>query len=223
MATPQAMSEQAISEPAVRTATAPVVDMKLEVVVIPVSDVDRAKRFYESLGWRLDGDFVVGDQFRGVQLTPPGSQCSIHIGKGITSAAPGSAPGLYLVVSDIEAARAALVARGAEVSEVFHRAGPGTPPQPGRDPGAHSYASFVSFKDPDGNSWLVQEVTARFPGRIDGDDTTFTSSRDLERALERAATAHGEHEKRIGHRDESWPAWYADYLVKEQSGKPLPS
>jgi len=223
MATPQAISEQAIGEPPVRTATAPVIDMKLEVVVIPVSDVDRAKRFYESLGWRLDGDFVVGDQFRGVQLTPPGSQCSIHIGKGITSAAPGSAPGLYLVVSDIEAARAALVARGAEVSEVFHRAGPGTPPQPGRDPGAHSYASFVSFKDPDGNSWLVQEVTARFPGRIDGDDTSFTSSRDLERALERAAAAHGEHEKRIGHRDENWPAWYADYLVKERSGKPLPS
>jgi catechol 2,3-dioxygenase-like lactoylglutathione lyase family enzyme len=201
----------------------PIVDMKIEVVVVPVSDVDRARRFYGSLGWRLDGDFVVGDEFRGVQFTPPGSQCSIHFGKGLTSAPPGSAPGLYLVVSDIEAARAALVERGVDVSEVFHRAGPGKPPRPGREPQGHSYASFVSFKDPDGNNWLVQEVTARFPGRIDGDHTTFASSTDLETALKRAATAHGKHEQRIGHRDEEWPAWYADYLVREQSGKPLPS
>jgi catechol 2,3-dioxygenase-like lactoylglutathione lyase family enzyme len=216
-------TSQPISDTPVRTSKMPGVDMKLEVVVIPVSDVDRAKRFYESLGWRLDGDFIVGDDFRGVQLTPPGSQCSIHIGKGLTSAAPGSAPGLYLVVSDIEAARAALVARGVDVSEVFHRAGPGKPPQPGREPGRHSYASFVSFKDPDGNSWLVQEVTARLPGRVDGDDTTFASSRDLATALERAAMAHGEHEKRTGQHDANWPAWYAEYLTKEQAGKPLPS
>lgn len=218
MGTPQVMSEAAI-----RPSMSPTVDMKLEVVVVPVSDVDRAKRFYESLGWRLDGDFVVGDEFRGVQFTPPGSQCSIHIGTGITAASPGSAPGLYLVVPDIEAARAELAARGVEVSEVFHRAGPGKPPRPGRDPQGHSYASFVTFSDPDGNSWLVQEVTARLPGRIDGDATTFASSTDLATALERAATAHGEHEKRTGQHDANWPAWYAEYLVREQSGKPLPS
>jgi catechol 2,3-dioxygenase-like lactoylglutathione lyase family enzyme len=199
------------------------VDMKLEVVVLPVSDVDRAKRFYTGLGWRLDGDFIIGDEFRGVQFTPPGSHCSIHFGKGLTSAKPGSAPGMYLVVTDIEAARTALIQHGAEVSEVFHRAGPGKPPQPGREPQGHSYASFVSFKDPDGNSWLVQEVTERLPGRIDGDETAFASSNDLATALERASLAHGEHEKRIGHHDANWPEWYADYLVKEQSGKPLPS
>jgi catechol 2,3-dioxygenase-like lactoylglutathione lyase family enzyme len=140
--------------------------MKLEVVVIPVSDVDRAKRFYGGLGWRLDADFIVGDEFRGVQFTPPGSPCSIHFGTGVTSAAPGSAHGLYLVVSDIEAARAELVDRGVDVSEVFHRAGPGRPPLSGPDLARRSYASF---SDPDGNSWLLQEVTVRLPGRADAD------------------------------------------------------
>jgi len=198
------------------------VDMKLEVVVIPVADVEHAKSFYGGLGWRLDGDFISGN-FRGVQFTPPGSPCSIHFGKGLTSAVPGSASGLYLVVTDIEAARAALIGRGVEVGEVFHRAGPGKPPVSGRDPERHSYASFATFKDPDGNSWLLQEITARLPGRVDGDNTKFTSTADLASALRRAATAHGEHEKRTGGKyDENWPDWYAAYMVAEQAGKPLP-
>lgn len=143
------------------------VDLKFEVTAIPVSDVDRAKRFYGGLGWRLDGDFVVGDTFRGVQFTPPGSPASIHFGKGITPAMPGSASGLFLVVSDIEAARAELVGRGADVSEIFHVAGPGHPPIPGLDPERRSYCSYATFKDPDGNTWLLQEVTVRLPGRVD--------------------------------------------------------
>src|SRR5271165_7335139 len=149
------------------------VDMKLEVVVIPVSDVDRAKRFYGSLGWRLDADFAMSDQFRIVQFTPPGLPCSIHFGTGVTSAAPGSAKALYLVVSDIEAARAELVDRGVEVSEPFHRGG-SEGRLSGPDPQRRTYASFASFSDPDGNGWLLQEVTARLPGRVDADDTTFT-------------------------------------------------
>ena len=160
------------NEAAATTPKAPTVDMKLEVVVIPVSDVERAKRFYGGLGWRLDADFVAGDAFRGVQFTPPGSPCSIHFGKGITSAVPGSAQGLYLVVSDIEVARAALIEHGVDVSEAFHRAGPGQPAISGRDPERRSYSSFATFSDPDGNRWLLQEVTARFPGRVDGDERT---------------------------------------------------
>ena len=200
------------------------VDMKLEVVVIPVADVDRAKRFYGGLGWRLDADFVVGDAFRGVQFTPPGSSCSIHFGTGITSAQPGSASGNYLVVSDVAAARAELVARGADVSEIFHRLGPGKPPVSGRHPERHSYSSFATFRDPDGNEWLLQEITARFPGRVDTDHTTFTSSAELANALRRAEAAHGEHEKRTGGlRDANWPEWYAAYMIAEQAGKPLPT
>jgi len=198
-----------------------VVDQKLEVVVIPVSDVDRAKRFYSALGWRLDADFAKGDAFRVVQFTPPGSPCSIHFGTGLTSAAPGSSSGLYLVVSDIEAARAELIDRGVDVSEIFHRA-PGEDPINGPDPQRRSYASFASFVDPDGNFWLLQEVTARLPGRVDGDDTIFTSSTELANALRRAAAAHGEHEKRTGEEDADWPAWYAEYIVREQAGLPLP-
>jgi catechol 2,3-dioxygenase-like lactoylglutathione lyase family enzyme len=201
------------------------VDTKLEVVVIPVSNVDRAKRFYSNLGWRLDADFVVDDAFRGVQFTPPGSSCSIHFGTGITSAVPGSAPGLYLVVSDIEAARAELVARGVEVSEVFHFA-PwlGEAPMSGVDPARRSYRSYAKFSDPDGNGWLLQEVTDRFPGRIDSDATSFASASDLASAMRRASAAHGEHEARTGgQRDENWPDWYADYMVAEQAGKELPS
>ena len=198
------------------------VDMKLEVVVIPVSDVGRAKRFYGDLGWRLDADFVVGDAFL-VQFTPPGSPCSIHFGTGLTSAVPGSASGLYLVVSDIEAARAELVARGVDVSDVFHRAGPGKPPVKGRHPARASYFSYATFRDPDGNEWLLQEVTTRFPGRIDSNATSFASASDLASAMRRASVAHGEHEKRIGAADLNWPDWYAAYMVAEQAGKPLPS
>jgi catechol 2,3-dioxygenase-like lactoylglutathione lyase family enzyme len=211
------------NETAIQTSGNPTVDMKLEVVVIPVSDVERAKRFYLGLGWRLDADFVVGDAFRGVQFTPPGSPASIHFGTGMTMAAPGSASGLYLIVSDIEAARAELTGRGVEVSEAFHRAGPGQPPMPGRHPEGRSYSSFATFSDPDGNSWLLQEVNQRLPGRVDADATTFTSSTDLAAALRRASDAHGEHEKRTGgQRDENWPDWYAEYMVAEQAGKPLP-
>ena len=211
-------SETASEAPRART-----VDMKLEVVVIPVSDVDRAKRFYGDLGWRLDADFAVGDEFRVVQFTPPGSPCSIHFGTGLTSAVPGSAQGLYLIVSDIEAARVELVDRGVDVTEVTHRVGPGKPALSGPHPERRSYASFASFADPDGNGWLLQEITVRLPGRVDADDTTFTSSADLATALRRAAAAHGEHEKLTGQHDADWPDWYAEYMVREQAGKELPS
>lgn len=197
-------------------------DMKLEVVVIPVSDVDRAQKFYGSLGWRFDADFVVGDSFRVVQYTPPGSPSSIHFGKGLTSAVPGSAPGLFLVVSDVEAARSELLGRGVQVSEVSHRSGPGQPAFSGRDPERRSYASYATFSDPDGNGWLLQEVTTRLPGRVEA-DTTFTSSSELAAALRRAAAAHGEHEKRNGgQHDVNWPDWYADYMIAEQAGNELP-
>jgi catechol 2,3-dioxygenase-like lactoylglutathione lyase family enzyme len=199
-------------------------DLKLEVVVIPVSDVDRAKNFYGGLGWRLDADFVNGEKFRVLQFTPPGSPCSIHFGIGVTSAPPGSAQGLYLIVADIEAARAELAGRGADISEVFHSPGVGEAPRSGPDPARRSYASFASFRDPDGNGWLLQEVTARLPGRVDAAQTTFTSSSDLAEALRRASVAHGEHEKRTGGEyDVNWPAWYAEYIVNEQAGKELPT
>jgi catechol 2,3-dioxygenase-like lactoylglutathione lyase family enzyme len=217
-------STQVRSETASKTRGLSTVDFKLEVVAIPVSDVERAKHFYDSLGWRLDADFVVGDEFRIVQFTPPGSPSSIHFGTGTTSATPGSASGLYLVVSDIEAARAELVDRGVDVSEVFHLAAPGKPPVNGPDPERRSYFSYATFKDPDGNSWLLQEVTVRLPGRVDADDTTFTSSTELATALRRAEAAHGEHEKRTGGgRDANWSDWYAQYMVSEQAGQPLPS
>ena len=174
--------------------------MKLEVVVIPVSDVDRAKRFYSDLGWRFDADFVVGDEFRGVQFTPPGSSCSIHFGIGVTSAVPGTAKRLYLVVSDVEAARAELIDRGVDVSDVFHRAGRESR-RAAVGSGRRSYASFATFSDPDGNEWLLQEVTVRLPGRVDRNDITFTSSTELATALRRAAAAHGEHEKQTGQHD----------------------
>lgn len=195
-------------------------ETKLEVVVIPVADVERSKRFYSELGWRLDADFVV-DAFRGVQFTPPGSACSIHFGTGLTSAAPGSARGLYLIVSDIEAARASLLERGAKVSDVFHRAGPGKPAQEGRHPERRSYSSFATFNDPDGNEWLLQEVTTRLPGRVDADETAFTSAGELASALRRAETAHTAYEHRSGERDADWPKWYAEYLFAEQSGRTL--
>lgn len=200
------------------------VDLKLEVLAIPVADVDRAKRFYgDTLGWRLDGEFVVGDNFRALQYTPPGSPCSIHFGKGVTPAAPGSARGLFLIVTDIVVARAELVDRGVAISEVFHTAGPGTPPVSGPDPQRRSYSSYASFEDPDGNAWLLQEVTQRLPGRVDTNETTYASLGDLANAMRRAETAHGEHEKRTGQRDADWPSWYAAYMIAEQSGKPLPT
>jgi catechol 2,3-dioxygenase-like lactoylglutathione lyase family enzyme len=205
-------------------------DMKLEVVVIPVSDVDRAKEFYGRLGWRLDADFRFDNGFRIVQFTPPGSACSIQFGTNITPAAAGSAQSLYLVVADIEAAREELIAQGAEVSDVFHPVTPGAQFQPdgtsgrvsGHEPNHVSYRSFARFSDPDGNGWLLQEVTTRLPGRIDLAETTFASATDLASALRRAEAAHGEHEKRIGQRDPNWADWYAAYMVAEQSGKGLP-
>jgi catechol 2,3-dioxygenase-like lactoylglutathione lyase family enzyme len=207
------------------------VDLNLEVVVIPVSDVDRAKEFYGSLGWRLDADFPFDNGFRVVQFTPPGSGCSVQFGTNMTSAAPGSAQGNYLIVSDIDAAREELIGRGAEASEVFYPGTPGAQFQPedtsgrvtGAAPDHASYSSFVTFSDPDGNSWLLQEITTRLPGRIDAAETAFASTGDLEGALRRAAAAHGEHEKRIGEADENWPEWYAAYMVAEQAGTELPT
>jgi catechol 2,3-dioxygenase-like lactoylglutathione lyase family enzyme len=203
--------------------------MKLEVVVIPVSDVDRAKAFYASLGWRLDADFASGNDWRVIQFTPPGSPTSVIFGKNVTAAAPGSAKGLYLAVSDIEAARKDLLARGVKVSEAFHGGGDvhtgsdepylfGQLRVNGADPARASYSSFAAFSDPDGNGWLFQEITARLPGRVEG-DTSFGSSAELAAAMRRASVAHGEHEKRIGKHDDNWPDWYADYIVREQSGK----
>jgi len=198
------------------------VDMKLEVVVLPVADIERAKRFYGGLGWRLDADISRGDDFRVIQFTPPGSPCSIHFGKGLTSAAPGSVQGTYLVVSDIEVARADLIGHGVEVSEVFHNTPQGR--RSGPHPQRGTYASLATFSDPDGNRWQLQEITARLPGRVDGNVATFTSSTDLAAALRRAAAAHGEHEKRIGKHDTmGWPDWYAEYMVAERTGKPLPT
>jgi len=196
------------------------VDLKLEVITIPVSDVDRAKEFYGGLGWRLDADFSDGGE-RAVQLTPPGSQASIHLGKN----APGPAQGMFLIVSDIEAARDDLVRRGVEVSEIFHFAKAGDPFSgrvSGVAPGHLSYGSLAGFKDPDGNGWVLQEITTRLPGRVAG-DTTYTTVSDLAQALRRAEAAHGEHEKRTGQRDADWPSWYAAYMVAEQSGDELPS
>jgi catechol 2,3-dioxygenase-like lactoylglutathione lyase family enzyme len=201
------------------------VDLKFEVVTIPVSDVDRAKTFYESLGWRLDADFTTPSDHV-VQFTPPGSPCSIHFGTNLTAAAPGSAQGLLLIVSDIQAARKELVGRGVEASEVFHFAGWNRVDPAARvsgpAPDGRSYASFVSFSDPDGNGWLLQEITTRLPGRIDPGAISFGSTGDLASAFRRAEAAHGEHEKRTGQRDANWPDWYAAYMVAEQSGAELP-
>ena len=190
-------------------------DQKLEVVIIAVSDADRAKAFYLSLGWRLDTTPPAV-----VQFTPPGSGCSVQFGAALTMAAPGSGKG-YLIVSDIEAARAQLAAAGVEVSEVFHRGPDG--PVGGPAPGHRSYGSVVSFSDPDGNQWLFQEVTTRLPGRVEAATTSFSSASDLADAMRRASAAHGEHEKRIGHADADWPDWYASYMVAEQAGPELPT
>lgn len=207
-------------------------DLKLEAVVIPVTDVDKAKAFYQNLDWRLDADFAFDNGFRVVQFTPPGSPASVQFGTNITTAEPGSGQGLYLVVSDIEAARAELAARGVNISEAFHPTAPGAQFERGdtsdRVAGPSddraSYGSFATFDDPDGNTWLLQEVTTRLPGRIDTSVTSYASVDDLSRALERAAKAHGEHEKRNGGEyDEQWPQWYATYMVAEQTGQELPN
>jgi predicted enzyme related to lactoylglutathione lyase len=212
-------------------ASAQIVEMPFEVLVLPVSDVGRAKEFYASLGWRLDADRAT-DEFRLIQFTPPGSACSIQFGTNISTSPPGSAQGLILTVSDIQAARDALVSRGAEVSDVFHcatgtvcrfREGDGVFERaPGPEPDHASYSSFVSLSDPDGNGWLLQEVTTRLPGRVDPRQTSFSSASDLAAAMTRASLAHGEHEKRIGHADADWPDWYAKYMVAQQSGAELP-
>jgi catechol 2,3-dioxygenase-like lactoylglutathione lyase family enzyme len=209
-------------------------DMKFEIVVLPVSDVDRAKEFYGRLGWRLDAEFASGDDFRVMQFTPPGSGCSVIFGKNVTAAAPGSAQGLYLIVSDIVAACDELRSRGIEVSEVFHSdggsAGADEPYLFGRrrisgpDPDRGSYRSFASFRDPDGNGWILQEVTTRLAGRIDSGVTSFASANDLADAFRRAEAAHGKYETRLGQgRDANWAEWYAAYMVAEQAGTELPS
>jgi len=228
MSTKPVLTGQTASDPGVAR-----VDMKFEIVVIPVSDVNRAKEFYAKLGWRLDADFASADDFRVIQFTPPGSGCSVIFGKNVTPAAPGSAQGMYLIVSDIAAAREELLRRGVQVGEVFHGAdgvytGPDEPYLFGRvrvagpDPQHGSYRSFASFHDPDGNGWLFQELTTRLPGRIDSAATAFASVNDLASALRRAEAAHGEHEKRTGAADRNWPEWYAEYMAAEQSGKALP-
>jgi predicted enzyme related to lactoylglutathione lyase len=216
---------------AINPANVRTIDMKLELVVIPVSNVERAKQFYGVLGWRLDADFTFDGGVRVIQFTPPGSSASIIFGTNVTAAAAGSAKGLYLIVSDIEEGRKELLRRGVKVSEAFHggdvNAGPDEPHLfgsvrvSGPDPERRSYFTLASFSDPDGNGWLLQEVTTRLPGRVEA-DTTFTSVAELSSTLRRAAAAHGEHEKRAGKHDANWPDWYAEYIVNEQSGKPLP-
>src|SRR5277367_2572680 len=208
------------------------VDTKFEIVVIPVSDVDRAKEFYARLGWRLDADYDNGSDFRVIQFTPPGSGCSVIFGRNVTGTAPGSAQGLYLVVSDIAAAREQLLGLGVNVSEVFHNEGvyAGTDEHylfgrlrvSGPDPEHRSYRSFASFHDPDGNGWVFQEITTRLPGRVAG-NTAFGAASDLASALRRAAAAHGQHEARTGQADPNWPDWYAEYMVRELAGTELPT
>lgn len=193
------------------------VEMKLEVVVVPVADVDRSEQFYRQLGWRQD----VTPPGSGVyQFTPRGSACSVQFGANLTTAAPGSAQRTYLVVSDIAATREALVAAGVEVSDIFHLGLNG--PEDGPDPDHGTYRTRALFSDPDGNSWLLQEITTRLPGRIDTGVTSFGSTGELASAMQRAAVAHGEHEKRIGGADPNWPVWYAAYIAAEQSGEELP-
>jgi catechol 2,3-dioxygenase-like lactoylglutathione lyase family enzyme len=202
-------------------------DFKLEVVVLPVADVDRAKEFYTALGWREDADFATGDDFRVVQVTPPGSEASVIFGTGITAATPGSVEDLQLTVADIDRARAELVARGVAASEVFHDSG-GVFHHAGEQarvsgpaPDHADYGSFVSFRDPDGNGWLLQEIRVRLPGRVSA-STRYDDAQDLAQALRRAAAAHGEHEARTGQEDPDWPDWYAEYMVRERAGEELP-
>jgi catechol 2,3-dioxygenase-like lactoylglutathione lyase family enzyme len=212
------MSTTQVSSEASENASVKNVDMKLEVVTIPVSDIDRATEFYVGLGWRQD---VTPPGSGIVQLTPPGSGCSVQFGTNRTSAEPGSAQNTFLIVTDIQAAYDYLVGRGIQVSGVFH-VGPDGPVS-GAAPEHASYGSLATFSDPDGNSWLLQEITTRLPGRVDATETAFASTADLSNAMRRAAVAHGEHEKRIGEADENWPDWYAAYMVAEQAGTELPT
>jgi catechol 2,3-dioxygenase-like lactoylglutathione lyase family enzyme len=219
------------TETAAARAGVTTIDMKLEVVVIPVADADRSMAFYASLGWRLDADFAFENGFRVVQFTPPGSGASIQFGSKITSATPGSAAGLYLIVADIQAAQEELAERGVEISDVFHPGAPGAQFQPdgtdrvgGPAPEHATYGSFATFNDPDENQWLIQEVTARLPGRVEASETTFATAGDLAEAMRRASVAHGEHEQRAGGQyDVNWPDWYAAYMVAEQAGTELPT
>jgi catechol 2,3-dioxygenase-like lactoylglutathione lyase family enzyme len=190
---------------------------KLEVVTVPVSDVDRAKKLYEGLGFRLDADFSNGD-WRAVQLTPPGSPCSIFIGKGLTSAAPGSVQGLVLVVDDLPASRAMLAEHGASPSEIFHfnhtlRVTGTEDRLPGPDPEGRSYMSWLSFSDPDGNGWMMQQVTSRLPGR--GQSSFDVAS--LTDLLRETENAHGQYEPNAP--KHHWSDWYAAYMVERQQGK----
>ena len=227
------LTQEILNNETASGASAVKVDFKFEIVVIAVSDVDRAKEFYARMGWRFDIDSGSGKDHRLVQFTPPGSGCSIIFGKNVTNAAPGSAQGLYLIVSDIEAARKDLLGRGVKISEAFHGDshiydGPDEPYLFGRcrvsgpDPAHRSYGSFASFQDPDGNRWLLQEVATRLPGHMDPTMTNFVSVNDLAGALRRAAVAHGQHEERIGQADKNWSDWYAEFMVHEQTGQELP-
>jgi catechol 2,3-dioxygenase-like lactoylglutathione lyase family enzyme len=224
------MSSTDITTETEATSSIGVVDLKLEVVVIPVADVDRSKVFYTGLGWRLDADFAFDNGFRVVQFTPPGSGASVQFGTNITTAEPGTAQGLYLVVSDIRAAREELARCAAEITEVFHPAEPGGQFEPGGrdarvagiDEQRSSYGSFAILRDPDGNAWLLQEVTTRLPDRVSPEVTAYASTADLADAMRRAAAAHGEHEARTGVADANWPDWYAAYMVAEQTGADLP-
>lgn len=205
------------------------IDMKLEAIVLPVADVDRAFAFYSKLGWRIDADIPTPGGGRILQFTPPGSPCSVLMGTGLTPSPPGSTQFVHLVVDDIVAAQAELVAKGVEASEVFHDAGGGynrfdpAVRASGPDPERRTYASFATFSDPDGNGWVLQEITTRLEGRIDTGVTSYVSVRDLTDALKRAAAAHGAHETRIGAADPDWPDWYAAYMVAEQSGATPPA
>jgi len=204
---------ETIAEQNTQTRTPATVDLKLEVVVIPVADTARSKQFYEGLGWRVDADFSKGENWRVVQMTPPGSPCSIHFGTGLTKAAPGSAQNLYLVVSDIQAARKELVERGAKVSEVFHFTSIGGAPEPGPDPKGGSYTTFAAFADPDGNSWLLQEIKTRLPGRgfSNLDVGTLTG------LLREAEEHHGQYEPTAP--KHHWSDWYAAYIAAREEGK----
>jgi catechol 2,3-dioxygenase-like lactoylglutathione lyase family enzyme len=210
------MSTPSMNEQKAETRSPATVDLKLEVVAIPVADVDRARRFYEGLGWRVDADFANGDGWRVVQITPPGSSCSVMFGEGFTTAAPGSVQGTFLVVDDLKTARAELVARGVTVSEVFHfesdlLVAKDSGRTPGPDPKGRSYFTFASFSDPDGNTWLLQQVTTRLPGRgLSSDAATLTA------LLQEAEQRHGAFEPTAP--KHHWSGWYAHYIAQRERG-----
>lgn len=220
---------QESNRPLAKDAATAMLDMKFEFIVLPVTDAERAKAFYLKLGWKIDMDFSRGKDFRVIQFTPPGSATSIIFGKGIPAGTPGSSQGLYLVVSDIVAARASLRQRGIDVGELFHDEGgvfyraDGEGRVTGAAPQRRSYGTFASFSDPDGNGWVMQEITVRLPGHGPSPNTAFGSPVELAGALRRAKAAHEKLQEKVGLCDEDWPTWYADYMVLEQAGKPLPT